>query len=111
MIQRPSTKILHQRPIPLQGRGSRRVEVSMRARRRAANTRARALSAQPYDDAFPVVSVAEPVARLVFGPVPRVHDAEGAVGGARAAVDLAGAAGALAGGGAGGVEAAAREGG
>ena len=111
MIQRPSTEILHQYPIPLHVRSGRRIEVPMRTRRRAADTCARALSAQPHDDALPVVSVAQPIARLVFGPVPRVHDAEVAVGGAGPAVDLAGAAGALAGGGAGGVEAAARKGG
>lgn len=69
---------------------------------------------EPDDDALPVVAVAEPGAGRVFGEVPRVHDGvrrAGRVGGgAGADVDLAGAAGAGARGGAGGVEAGAVEG-
>ena len=62
---------------------------------------------EPDDDSFPVVAVAEAGGRGVFGEVPGVHDGGASVVGAGAGVDLAGAAGAVAVGGASDVEAAA----
>ena len=116
MIKRPITNILHQHPLRtptrLHTRRRTRCEIPMRARRCPTNRRARALSRKPNNHTLPVVSVArgDDGVRLVFGPVPRVHDAEGAVVCSGAAVHLARAAGTGAGGGAGWLEAGAGRG-
>jgi len=51
---------------------------------------------QPNDCTFPVVTVAKAIGGLVLGHVPGVHDGVGAVVAYVAAVDLSGAAGAVA---------------
>lgn len=50
--------------------------------------------AQPDDDAFPIVAVAEAGSRRILGEVPRVHDRVAGAGLSTTDIDLAGAAGA-----------------
>lgn len=104
VIHRPWAKVSEQHSIATQARRSGRIEIAMRRRSSADESRAGGFRRQPDDSALPVVAMSELGRRRVLGHVPGVHDGEVAVVGAAAGVDLAWAAVTIGGGTARGVQ-------